>query len=430
MKQSKQKSPGRIKASVLKWLGVPISLTDGIFWAAWGGINSSSGEAVTVDSALQLSAVWACVRLIAETIATLPISLYEKKPDGTRTVATAHALYSIIHTQPNAENTAAEFWEVIVASMLLSGNGYARKLRAGGRLIGLELMLPQRTNVKRLETGALQYRYTNLNGTVDTLSEDDVLHIRGFSTDGLLGLTPIEYACEIIGNSTAANKASGSVFRNGLRPAGVLQSDQVIAPAQREQVRTSLAENFAGAQNAGKTMVLEGGFKYQAIQMNPGDVQLLETRSFNIEEICRWYRVPPFMVGHSEKSTTWGSGLEQMTIGFLTFSLRPWLTRIEQAIRRSLLAPEEREKYYAEFSVEGLLRADSAGRAAFYSTMTQNGIMTRDECRVKENLAPMGGNAAVLTVQSALLPIDKLGEKSPAATAEDALKNWLNQEQK
>ncbi|NPT38577.1 phage portal protein [Paraburkholderia xenovorans] len=429
MKEGKQKSPGRIKASVLKWLGVPISLTDGTFWQSFAGVESSSGESVSVESALRLSAAWACVRLLAETIATLPLNLYKTGADGTRAIAKDHPLYSVLHTQPNAENTAVEFWEVIVASMLLRGNGYARKLRASDSIIGLELLLPQRMQTpKRLKNGQLQYRYNELDGTTSTLSEDDVLHIRGFSLDGLMGLTPISYAREVIGNSTAANKASASVFKNGLRPSGALSTDQILQKDKRKEIREDLAEQFGGAMQAGKTMVLEAGMKYQAITMNPEDVQLLQTRSFNIEEICRWFRVPPFMVGHSEKSTSWGTGIEQQTIGFLTFSLRPWLTRIEQAVKRSCLTPAERLTYYAEFSVEGLLRADSAGRSAFYSQMTQNGLMTRDECRMKENLPPMGGNAAVLTVQSALLPIDKLGEQSAASYAQDALKTWLQPE--
>lgn len=425
MSESKQKSPGRFKAGVLKWLGVPISLGDGAFWGAWSGTGSTAGEEVSVHTALQLSAVWACVRLIAETIATLPLNLYLTMPDGTRAIAKDHPLYAVLHTQPNAENTAVEFWEVIVASMLLTGNGYARKLMSGPVVIGLELMLPHRTQVKRMPDGTLQYTYNGINGPTYKLTEADVLHIRGFSIDGLMGMTPIRYAREVMGGAIAANKASASMFRNGMRPAGVLSTDQVLPKDRRTEIRTDLTEQFGGAMAAGKTMVLEAGMKYNAITMNPEDVQLLETRSFNIEEICRWYGVPPFMVGHSEKSTSWGTGLEQQTMGFLTFSLRPWLTRIEQACRKSLLSPVERLKYHAEFSVEGLLRADSAGRAAFYSSMTQNGIMTRDECRVKENLQPMGGNAAVLTVQSALLPIDKLGEKTPAATAQDALKAWL-----
>ncbi|WP_176079329.1 phage portal protein [Paraburkholderia tropica] len=430
MSESKQKSPGRIKSSVLKWLGVPISLTDGSFWAAWGGRESSSGEIVTVESALQLSAAWACVRLIAETIATLPLNLYQKGANGTRTLATQHQLFDVLHNQPNADNTAVEFWEVIVASMLLWGNGFARKLRSGGVIIGLELLLPHRMTVKRLPTGALQYTYRDIDGSELVLTEDDVLHIRGFSLNGWLGVSVIAYAREVFGNAIAANKTSSSVFKNGLRPSGVLSTDQILQKEKRTEIRTDLQQQFGGAMQAGRTMVLEAGMKYQAITMNPGDVQLLETKAFNVEEICRWYRVPPFMVGHSEKSTSWGTGIEQQMIGFLTFTLRPWLTRIEQAIRRGCLTTQERTKYFAQFSVEGLLRADSAGRASFYSIMTQNGIMTRDDCRVKENLPPMGGNAAVLTVQSAMLPIDMLGQQTDASAAQDALKNWLNQEQK
>lgn len=430
MSESKQKSPGRFKSSVLKWLGVPISLTDGSFWAAWGGRESSSGEMVTVESALQLSAAWACVRLIAETIATLPLNLYQKGADGTRTLATQHQLFDVLHNQPNADNTAVEFWEVIVASMLLWGNGFARKLRSGGVIIGLELLLPHRMTVKRLPTGELQYTYRDIDGSELVLTEDDVLHIRGFSLNGWLGVSVITYAREVFGNAIAANKTSSSVFKNGLRPSGVLSTDQILQKEKRTEIRTDLQQQFGGAMQAGKTMVLEAGMKYQPITMNPGDVQLLETKAFNVEEICRWYRVPPFMVGHSEKSTSWGTGIEQQMIGFLTFTLRPWLTRIEQAIRRGCLTTQERTKYFAQFSVEGLLRADSAGRASFYSTMTQNGIMTRDDCRVKENLPPMGGNAAVLTVQSAMLPIDMLGQQTDASAAQDALKNWLNQEQK
>lgn len=164
---------------------------------------------------------------------------------------------------------------------------------------------------------------------------------------------------------------------------------------------------------------------YQGITLNPEDAQMLESRSFSIEEICRWFRVPPFMVGHSEKSTSWGSGIEQQMIGFLTFTLAPWLRRVEQAISKDLLTPGERTRYYPKFAVEGLLRADSAARGAFYSVMVNNGILTRDEVRELEDREPMGGNAAVLTVQTALAPLDSLGTNADAAQARAALMSWL-----
>jgi HK97 family phage portal protein len=183
---------------------------------------------------------------------------------------------------------------------------------------------------------------------------------------------------------------------------------------------------FAGSVNAGKTMVLEAGMKYQQVSMTPEDAQMLQTRAFNVEEICRWFRVPPFMVGHTEKTTSWGTGIEQQMIGFLTFTLLPWIKRIEQSINRWLLKANERRVYFAKFNPEGLLRADSAARAAFYSTMTQNGIMDRDECREKENLPKRGGNAAELTVQSNMLPIDKLGaDLGGSQKARNALIDFL-----
>jgi HK97 family phage portal protein len=171
--------------------------------------------------------------------------------------------------------------------------------------------------------------------------------------------------------------------------------------------------------------------KYQQVSLTPEDAQMLQTRGFNVEEICRWFRTPPWMVGHTSNSTSWGTGMEQQMLGFLSFTLLPWMKRIEQSINRRLLHPGERRRFYAKFNPEGLLRADSAARAAFYSSMTQNGIYTRDDCRIKENLAPMGGNAAKLTVQSNMLPIDKLGgDAGDAQQARSALLDWLNDKPK
>jgi HK97 family phage portal protein len=184
-------------------------------------------------------------------------------------------------------------------------------------------------------------------------------------------------------------------------------------------------KEFQGAINAGRAPLLEGGIKYKPISINPVDSQMLQSRAFGVEQICRWFRVPPHMVGHTTNSTSWGTGLEEQKLGFLTFTLQRWLKRIEDECNRKLLSAPDRLRYFTEFNFEGLLRADSAARAAFYSTMTQNGIYTRDDCRIRENLAPMGGNANVLTVQSNLLPIDKLGATDPNAVAQNALKNWL-----
>jgi HK97 family phage portal protein len=212
----------------------------------------------------------------------------------------------------------------------------------------------------------------------------------------------------------SADEASGKVFANGMRAGGALTMPGILNKEQRTQVRESMAQQLSGTANTGKLMVLEGGASYAPLSFNPDDAQMLETRSFNIEELCRWFRVPPSMVGHGEKTSNWGTGLEQQMLGFLQFSLRPYLTRIEQGIKKSLLTHAERETYHAEFALEGLLRADSAGRAAIYASGSQNGWMKRSEIRRYENL-PFVEGSDVLTAQSNLLPLDKLGTIAPAS---------------
>lgn len=422
---NKEKKPGRVKSALRRWLGIPISLTDGEFWAAYAGGESSAGKHVTVDKALQLSAVWSCVRLLSETIATLPVGFFEKTEDG-RKSANDHPLYELLHNQPNADMTAVEFWEIVMACLLLWGNAYAEIHRTGKRITALVPLRPERMKVDVSTDGGPVYTYKDWPGSgTRIIDERDVMHIRAFGLNGFMGLSPVSYARQTLGLAMATDEASAKVFKNGMRPSGVLSMDQILKKEQRTEVRESLTEQFAGSMNTGKMMVLEAGMKFQPVTMNPEDAQMLQTRAFNIEEICRWFRVWPGLIGHNAQGQTmWGSGVEQMLIGFLTFSLRPWLTRIEQAIRRNLLMAGERNRYFAEFSIEGLLRADSAARAAFYSTMTQNGVMTRNEARHKENLPPQSGGDQ-LTVQSNLLPLDQLGRGAESEAAKNALREWL-----
>jgi len=394
---------------------------DGAIWGAYYGSSNFSGKNVTVGSALRLSTVWACVRLLSETIATLPLGFYERNADGSRTIANDHGLYRILHSQPNADMTSVQFWEVVVASMLLWGNAYVEKVKTGTRIIALNFLLPDRMKVSRISDGRLEYRYREINGELRVLQESDMMHIPAFSLDGINGLSPVQMGANVLGGAMSADEASAGVFKNAMKSPGLVTMDAVLKEGQREDIR----RHVKTVSESGGYMVLEKGASFQQLNMNPDDAELLASRGFNVEELCRWYRVPPFMVGHSEKSTSWGTGIEQQMIGFLTFSLRPWLTRIEQSIKKNLLTPAEQSRYFAEFALEGLLRADSATRAAFYSTMTQNGIYTRDDCREKENLPRRGGNADELTVQSNLMPIELLGSKTAAATAQDALKQFL-----
>lgn len=413
--------------SVLKkaydWVGKTLRLSDGDFWRWYFDSGSYAGKNVTAQTALQLATVWACIRLLSETVATLPLGLYEKDSAGRKQIARGHLLYGLLHDQPNAAMTAVEFWEAMMASLCLWGNAYARIDRNGQYIVALDLLNPERMNDPAADAnGVMVYVYNGPQGR-EELDESDVFHIKGFGIDGLVGLSPISYARHTLGMAMATDESAAKMFANGMQPAGFVQVDQVLKPAQREAIKESLTE-FTGSANAGRTMVLEAGMTYNALSLKPEDAQMLQTRAFSVEEICRWFRVPPFMVGHTQNSTSWGTGLEQQMIGFLTFSLRPYLARIEQAVRRCLLSPGEKAKYFAEFNLEGLLRADSAGRAAFYSQMTQNGIYTRNECRAKENEPPMPGGD-VLTVQSNLLPLEQLGKTSAEKNARDALRAWL-----
>ena len=411
-------------AKAINWLKKSIAGPVATMQPGYGGTDSYSGKAVNVQTALQLAAFWACVRLISETIATLPLQLYQRDAKGGRTLAREHWLYAILHDQPNANMTAVEFWEAVVAQLCLWGNAYCFKTYAGGRIVSLDPLKPGQMTVKTDLHGALTYHYTTAKGIKD-YGEDEIWHIKGFGVDGLIGLSPVSYARNSLGASMSSDEASGKVFSQGLRSGGALKVSQFLKAEQRKEIRDSLVPELAGTANTGKMMILEGGMEYQPLSMNFDDAQMLETRGFHVEEICRWFRVPPFMVGHSEKSTSWGTGLEQQMLGFLTFALRPYLSRIEQGIKKSLLPPPDRLKFHAEFSLEGLMRADSAGRAALYASAASNGWMTRNEIRDLENRPPVNGGDD-LTVQSNLIPVSKLGEiTSTAQAAKGAMLNWL-----
>ncbi|MGC6864780.1 phage portal protein [Pseudomonas aeruginosa] len=412
-----KKKPGRFKSALLDWLGVPIGLTDGAFWQEWFG-TSASGKNVTVDKALQLSTVWACVRLLSESVSTLPLKLYRRLPDGSREQAKDHPLFRLLCRTPNAEMTPQRFMLMVVASICLRGNAFVEKKIIGTRVVALVPLLPQYMRVKREDSGRLKYTYTE-NGVERVIPEKNLMHIRGFGLDGVCGMLPVTMGREIFGSAMSAEEAAAKVFAQGMQASGILSGDTTLTPKQREDLRASLTA-FMGSQNAGKIMVAEAGLKYQGITMNPEAAQMLESRSFNVEEMCRWFRVPPFMVGHMDKQSSWASSVEAQNLHFLTNSLRPLLVNIEQEITRCLIGEADADEFFAEFAVEGLLRADSTARAAWYNTALQNGWMSRNEVRRLENLPPIEGGD-VFTVQSALVPLEQLGATaggvSPAATA-------------
>ncbi|KQP37564.1 phage portal protein [Pseudorhodoferax sp. Leaf274] len=382
--------------------------------------DSDAGVAVTAKAVMQLDAAWSCVRLISETIATLPLSMHERT-GGSRRMASQHPLHFVIHDQPNIDSTAAVFWEAMVAAMLLRGCGRAEKLYVGASLVGLAFLAPDRLVVSRDLAGRRIYSYPRANGTMRDIPAARIWTVPGFTLDGVDGVSVIGYGAKVFGTAIAAEKSAANTFRRGLLPRVYYKLSAFLKPAQREEFKA----NIAGSIERGEAPILEGGMDAQAVGISPADAQLLQSRGYGVETVCRWFRVPPWMVGHTEKSTSWGSGIEQQMIGFLTFTLGPWLRRIEQAISKDLLTPAERTRYYPKFAVEGLLRADSAGRAAFYGAMVDKGILTRDEIRELEDREPMGGNAAKLTVQSAMTTLDALGTSNDANQARAAIRNLL-----
>ena len=379
------------------------------------GTQTASGNVVNAETALKLSVVWACVRLRSQTIASLPLHLYGKD----KRLADNHPLYRILHDSPNADMTASEFWEAMVASLDLWGNAYAYIVKNAGQVVSLEVLDPEAMKVTRAKDGAVTYHYRENNHTFD-YSDDEIFHIKGFTIDGLVGLSPIAYQAQVMGQQVDANLAANFEFKNNLKTGGFLKTgEKVLTDEQRHRLLQNLSD-FSKAENAGKFMVLEAGMDVvsgASIRLNPQDAQLLESRYFGIEEICRTFATPPQLVYHTSKASSWASSLEGMNLGYLTYSLRPILVRIEQAIIKKLLTPIERQSYKPRFSVEGLLRADTAGRASFYAQMLQNGVMSRNEVRELEDLPPVSG-ADSLTVQLNLTPIDKLNEVQAKAQTE------------
>jgi len=366
---------------------------------------SSGGAVVSPETALKLSAVWACVKLRAETISTLPLHLY----DSNKKIAKDHGLYRVLHDSPNADMCASEFWQIQSACLDLWGNAYSYITRRNDRsVISLEPLFPSEMVKKRLKDGGFEYHYTE-NGKVKIYTDDEILHFKGFTLDGYVGLSAIQFFAQTIGMQFDANNQAQDWFKNGLKVGGFLETgEQTLTGEQRTRMRNHLAE-FSKPENSGKYMILEAGMKLasaSAIRINPIDAQLLESRYFGIEEICRAFGVPPQLIGHTNKASSWASSLEQTNQGFLTYSLNPQLVRYEQTISRKLLLPQDKYKYRPKFAVDGLLRANNTARADFYVKMTQNGLYTRNEVRELEDMPRAEDPTAdQLMVQMQMVPL-------------------------
>ena len=392
----------------------PTNATSGSSYRFFLG-GSTSGKTVTERSAMQITAVYSCVRILAEAIAGLPLHLYTYKEDGGKEKAIGHPLYLLLHDEPNPEMSSFVFRETLMTHLRLWGNAYAQIIRNGkGEVVALYPLMPNRMTVDRDSSGQLFYSYQMNNSDAPTmkagtviLKPSDVLHIPGLGFDGLVGYSPIAMAKNAIGLAIATEEYGAKFFANGATPGGLLEYPGTVKDPDR--VRESWNKGFSGSQNAGKVAILEEGMKYTPISIAPEQAQFLETRKFQINEIARIFRVPPHMVGDLEKSSF--SNIEQQSLEFVKYTLDPWVVRWEQSLSRALFTPEEKKQYFFKFNVEGLLRGDYQSRMNGYATARQNGWMSANDIRELENLdripAEEGGD--LYLINGNMLPLVHAG---------------------
>ena len=356
--------------------------------------RTTSGKPVNERTAMQTTAVYACVRILAEAVASLPLHVYEYQDDGGKKLVHDHPLYYLLHDEPNPEMTSFVFRETLMSHLLIWGNAYAQIIRDGaGRVLGLYPLLPDKMDVQRDDRGNIYYVYSRNSDENPMFKEygdirlkaEEVLHIPGLGFDGLIGYSPIAMAKNAVGMTLACEEYGASFFANGANPGGVLEHPGVLKDPSK--VRESWNSVYRGVNNAHKIAVLEEGMKYQQIGIPPEEAQFLETRKFQINEIARLYRIPPHMVGDLDKSSF--SNIEQQSLEFVKYTLDPWVIRWEQSLQRSLLLPGEKGKYFIKLNVDGLLRGDYQSRMNGYAVGRQNGWFSANDIREMENMNPI-----------------------------------------
>lgn len=377
--------------------------------------GSTSGKAVTERSAMQMTAVYSCVRILSEAVAGLPLHVYQYDDKGSKAKAITHPLYHLLHDEPNLEMSSFVFRETLMTHLLLWGNAYAQVMRNGkGEVVALYPLMPNRMSVDRDENGRLYYEYSHDSDEAPTMKESvvrlrpsDVLHIPRLGFDGLVGYSPIAMAKNAIGFAIATEEYGAKFFANDASPGGVLEHPGTIKDPAR--VRESWQSTFGGSTNSNRIAVLEEGMKFSPISIAPEQAQFLETRKFQINEIARIFRVPPHMVGDLEKSSF--SNIEQQSLEFVKYTLDPWVVRWEQSIQHTLLTSEEKKSYFVKFNLEGLLHGDYQSRMNGYATARQNGWMSTNDIRELENLdrisAEKGGD--LYLINGNMLPMNRAG---------------------
>ena len=375
---------------------------------------AASGKSVTEETAIQISTVYACVRVLAETIASLPLNVYESDGKGGSRIAETHPLEYLLHDAPNEEMTSFIWREQMMTQILLRGNSYSQIVRSGKTaILSIYPLLSSKLTVDRDDSGALTYEYQTSEGDTITLSPAEVLHIPGMGFDGIMGYSPIALMKTTLGLTLAAEEYGSKVFGNGATPAGVLTHPGRLK--EPEKLRKAWNAAYGGSANAGKIAILEENMKFERISMPNNEAQFLETRKFQVSEICRIYRVPPHMVGDLEHATF--SNIEHQSISFAVHTIRPWLVRIEQSMNKALFGENERGKYFVKFNMDGLMRGDYKSRMEGYAIARQNGWMSADDIRGLENLNPIGAakGGEEYLVNGNMIPITQAGKQEAEA---------------
>jgi HK97 family phage portal protein len=383
-----------------------------------GGGRNPSGVKVDAETALRSTVVLACIRVLSTSVAGLPLHLYRRLAGGGKEVAREHPLYRLLHSQPNSWQTSFEWREQLMLHLLSHSEAYSEKVYASGQLSELVPLHPSRMKPERIENGRLRYKYREDSGGTTTYAQDAILVVRGMSDDGVNGMSMIELSRDAIGLARACEIHGATFFGNGARPGVILTTDQVLSPEAAESTRNQWERvHGGGPQRAHRAAVLQGGLKVNELGGNNQESQFLEARRFQVEEICRIYGVPPHLVGDLSRSSF--SNIEQQSLDFLTNGLSPWLRRIESAVTRDLLDGDD--EYFAEFDTRGVLRADAAGRASFYQSLWNMGVVSVNELRSWENMNPVDGGD-VRFVQLNMTTLDKAAavpEPIPAAVVEE-----------
>ena len=367
-----------------------------------------------IDGALQVSAVWAAVELLADNIASLPLFVYKKETgaDGHKKLARDTQLWTLLHDSPNRRHTPMEFWQYMTMNFVLRGNAYARLMRNdAGEVIEMWPLSADQVEVEVLADRSVVYKYS-YEGMIVIYDERSILHWRD-KGNGIVGMSRLDYMRSTVGLAIDAQNHSASTFRKSAKRPGVFMIDKLLSDTQRDSIR----KNYRGLVEGGddELLVLEAGAKFEPLSMSPVDLQLMETRRFTVEDIARWFGINSVMINDTAKTTTWGTGIGQLIEGFYKFRLRPMLELLEQAIDRRVLTSAQRQLYSAEFSLDAILRGSLSERLDNGSKAVQNGLMTRNEWRQLENYPPMPGGDE-LTAQVNLAPLEMLGKQNePAA---------------